>query len=1057
VFRLCSHSNPGTETELGRETNVSPGENRNSRLFLLQIRFLAGKDIQKLRPTPNSVWVQRHKLSRVVFTPTESGTRKMHRWDFVPKASAMAKVGSKPSSREIAMQYQRLLELTARLNAEVSTSEAVHELLSSAYELLGAKCVTLYLSSDWEGSYMHMAHGASQSPRDDHHFSLEKRTLQRSPGSRPRSASFKVEKRLRVLKPVLEGAGATKEQFLPITKHKSDSVAGYVAFTKETVQLDRINPKMLGADDPLRNHSSALIVPIVLCSDKSCVGVLQCVDKPTAYLPSDVAILQAVAATAGNVLHKIMLLDNTLTAQRRASALLDLANASRHIREDSHVHLPNLIERLMLSVYKIMRADRVSLYLADNDKRELWCCISKDYKGSRIPFGTGIIGTVANSGLMLNIRDCYQDRRFDERGDRVTQYHTRSMLAAPVLSSTGKLVAVLVVINKIALQGSSEVILPPLSPNSSKVPTSFEDASVSSNTSGPIDSVIARRDLISRMDFQGASDADIAGITFFTREDEMVLESIATEVGNVLERNALDAHYERVINEVLHLKQRDFSKILTASLLAETTNNDLFQQDVKGLSADSFQQPAKASKRTLRTPSRLKSLRSPIQRKEHRAIIIHTAKGKEIMCKTISRLAYFFSAIGKFQRMLKRFRGFNFVVKSLEQCKCVGSPRQSAAKTKKRIKALTKKTFSSDQMGRTPTQVCPGAQYIINVEKSTAVVKITDSLRQEARGWCLDVFNLEPKAGPHLFRVALEELGLVDEFNISRRSLNSFVHAIRDSYLSSEICPYHNWDHALGVFQMCYAFLCQERTIADEVLTPTDRLALLVGAVGHDSAHEGRNNDFEIKIQSELAIRYNDRSVLEQHHAAMLFQILKRPGNNILQFTDQQTQANFRKVTIEAILATDMSSHFDYLKKVTNRLSDPLGISSYSRESQADRIEIVNFVLHSIDIGGQCYPKELSKEWSRRLINEFIAQANDERSLGFQPAPYMMDLEQPLRQATLQKSFTENIVLPAWQIMNKLFPSTGPLLVNLQENINEYNAEIHALSPPPSSIDSSAA
>ena len=51
------------------------------------------------------------------------------------------------------------------------------------------------------------------------------------------------------------------------------------------------------------------------------------------------------------------------------------------------------------------------------------------------------------------------------------------------------------------------------------------------------------------------------------------------------------------------------------------------------------------------------------------------------------------------------------------------------------------------------------------------------------------------------------------------------------------------------------------------MLNHVDMLACLVGAVAHDIGHTGTNNNFETAIGSEIAITYNDISVLESMHA----------------------------------------------------------------------------------------------------------------------------------------------------------------------------------------------
>lgn len=88
------------------------------------------------------------------------------------------------------------------------------------------------------------------------------------------------------------------------------------------------------------------------------------------------------------------------------------------------INLPSFIHRVIQAAYGLIACERISLYLVDAVKRELWMAVSKvrsvglgcfagglgvcvrlrqDVEGIRIPFGQGIAGAVAVHGDVINI------------------------------------------------------------------------------------------------------------------------------------------------------------------------------------------------------------------------------------------------------------------------------------------------------------------------------------------------------------------------------------------------------------------------------------------------------------------------------------------------------------------------------------------------------------------------------------------------------------------------------------------------------------------------------
>lgn len=77
------------------------------------------------------------------------------------------------------------------------------------------------------------------------------------------------------------------------------------------------------------------------------------------------------------------------------------------------------------------------------------------------------------------------------------------------------------------------------------------------------------------------------------------------------------------------------------------------------------------------------------------------------------------------------------------------------------------------------------------------------------------------------------------------------------------------------------------------------------------------------------AVLYNDRSVLENHHAAAAWNLfLSRPEYNFLINLDHMEFKRFRFLVIEAILATDLKKHFDFLAEFNAKVRGPWLTSS---------------------------------------------------------------------------------------------------------------------------------
>jgi HD-GYP domain-containing protein (c-di-GMP phosphodiesterase class II) len=113
-------------------------------------------------------------------------------------------------------------------------------------------------------------------------------------------------------------------------------------------------------------------------------------------------------------------------------------------------NLNRLLELIAEQVKTILVCDRCSVFILDRQTNELWSkvALGMQHTEIRVPFGKGIAGHVASSGIILNIKDAYQDQRFNHDLDRLTGYRTRSILAVPLKNVSGHIIGVFEAMNK---------------------------------------------------------------------------------------------------------------------------------------------------------------------------------------------------------------------------------------------------------------------------------------------------------------------------------------------------------------------------------------------------------------------------------------------------------------------------------------------------------------------------------------------------------------------------------------------------------------------------------
>ena len=135
-----------------------------------------------------------------------------------------------------------------------------------------------------------------------------------------------------------------------------------------------------------------------------------------------------------------------LRRERRVSAALREVGVALGTTFD----LDDLLELILSKLTDLVEADRATLYLLDEGKKELVSrlVVGDKVRSIRMKVGHGIAGIVAQTGKAIRIRDAYADPQFERDWDVLTGYRTKSMLVAPLKNHQGRTIGVIQVLNK---------------------------------------------------------------------------------------------------------------------------------------------------------------------------------------------------------------------------------------------------------------------------------------------------------------------------------------------------------------------------------------------------------------------------------------------------------------------------------------------------------------------------------------------------------------------------------------------------------------------------------
>lgn len=288
----------------------------------------------------------------------------------------------------------------------------------------------------------------------------------------------------------------------------------------------------------------------------------------------------------------------------------------------------------------------------------------------------------------------------------------------------------------------------------------------------------------------------------------------------------------------------------------------------------------------------------------------------------------------------------------------------------------------------------------------------------------------------------IHEQGFVESKSKFHHAILSFFGKLDDLYKPEAL--YHNHSHAVDVMStVCW--LLRAHYFSERV-TISDYLMSLMAAAVHDVGHFGRNNLFLSKTMDPLALRYNDKSILENMHVALAFETMQADEecNWLGQLRTSgeygpNPQQYMRKGLINMVLATDPTKHS---KQLSHLKAFVIEEDLASDKASSDNLKVLDqqlfllsTMLHAADISNPTKPRNVMLGWTQRILAEFWDQGDEERKLGLPISP-LCDREAGM--ATIPKGqmgFIGFVVQPLYEPVQQLICEVQLAQHHLAENV----------------------
>ncbi|TMW56703.1 hypothetical protein Poli38472_006713 [Pythium oligandrum] len=270
--------------------------------------------------------------------------------------------------------------------------------------------------------------------------------------------------------------------------------------------------------------------------------------------------------------------------------------------------------------------------------------------------------------------------------------------------------------------------------------------------------------------------------------------------------------------------------------------------------------------------------------------------------------------------------------------------------------------------------------------------------------------------------------------------LPELLQHIQTRYQSNN--PFHNACHAADVLHSLFVLLWT--TELGRRIAVHNQIGVLLAAIMHDVEHIGLTNDFLLRTNHEIAVKFGTPAPMEEMHIAVAVDMIKAPLFQAMSKLSSEQQEEVLAITRETIRSTALCHQKEMLRDIAGVPSDVW----QHEESMILPINLQTLVLrcamHVSDISQTMKPFSIHEKWVGLLNEEHFRQGDVDRLMQLAVCPPLCFRDQWTRDAFIQSQvgFLEFLVAPAARALNSIpWMDVEPMVDQLQQNINKWRSQ----------------